>query len=67
MILVFFLNRHDSALARWAVLIAFLLASPVALFLMIGSGLLGVSAFPQIPRGISMGLAGRDVGRGRMR
>jgi hypothetical protein len=64
-ILVFFLNRHESTRARWIVLIAFLLASPIALIMMLGGGLLGplgVLIFPQFPWGIFMGL-GSLVGR----
>jgi hypothetical protein len=51
-ILVFFLNRQTSTVQRRAVLIAFLLASPVALLMMIMGGLLGwigVLIYPQIP------------------
>jgi peptidoglycan/LPS O-acetylase OafA/YrhL len=51
-ILVFFLNRQPSRSARWMVLVGFLIACPIALFMMIGGGLLGpfgVLAFPQIP------------------
>jgi len=62
---VFFLNRHESTRARWIVLIAFLLASPIALIMMLGGGLLGplgVLIFPQFPWGIFMGL-GSLVGR----
>ena len=52
LILIYFLNRQSSAARRWVVLIAFLLASPIALFMMIAGGLLGppgVLLFPQIP------------------
>jgi hypothetical protein len=51
-ILIFFLNRQPSPPARWIVLISFLIACPIALFMMIGGGLLGplgVLTFPQIP------------------
>ena len=51
-VLIYFLNRQASAMRRWVVLIAFLLASPIALFMMLGGGLLGppgVLIFPQIP------------------
>lgn len=51
-ILISFLNRQASTRARWVVLVAFLIASPVALFLMLVGGLLGpigVLIFPQIP------------------
>ena len=50
--LIYFLNRQESARARWIVLVMFLLASPLALFAMLGGGLLGpigVLVFPQIP------------------
>jgi hypothetical protein len=69
-ILVYFLNRHESTRARWIVLAAFLLASPIALIMMLGGGLLGplgLLIFPQIPWGIFMGLGsllGRFVSRG---
>jgi len=55
-ILIFFLNRQPSAGRRRIVLFAFLLASPLALFMMVGGGLLGplgVFLFPQIPWTIS--------------
>ena len=51
-ILIFFMNRQASTKRRWVVLIAFLLASGVALIMMIAGGLLGpigVLLFPQIP------------------
>jgi hypothetical protein len=51
-ILIYFLNHQVSARRRRVVLIAFLLASPIALFLMIAGGLLGpigVLILPQIP------------------
>jgi hypothetical protein len=51
-ILAFFLNRQASRTARRTVWIAFLLASPFALLMMIAGGLLGpfgVLIFPQIP------------------
>jgi hypothetical protein len=51
-ILIYFLNRQASSRARWIVLIAFLLAFPLALILMLGGGLfgpLGVLIAPQIP------------------
>ena len=50
-ILVFFLNCQGTAAQRRAVLIAFLLASPAALLMMIMGGLLGwigVLIYPQI-------------------
>jgi hypothetical protein len=52
LILIYFLNRQPSSDARFIVLIAFLLASPIALFMMIAGGLLGIPGiliFPQIP------------------
>lgn len=52
LILTFFLNRQASTARRWVVLVAFLLASPIALFMMLGGGLLGplgTLVFPQIP------------------
>lgn len=52
LILIYFFNRQGSHQARWMVLIAFLLGSPLALFMMLGGGLLGplgVLIFPQIP------------------
>ena len=51
-ILIFFMNRQASTMRRWVVLIAFLLASWIALIMMIAGGLLGpigVLLFPQIP------------------
>ena len=51
-ILIFFMNRQASTRRRWVVLIAFLLASWIALITMIAGGLLGpigVLLFPQIP------------------
>lgn len=51
-ILVFFLNRQMSTAARLIVLAAFLIATPIAFFFMIGGGLfgwIGVLVFPQIP------------------
>ncbi|WKZ35267.1 MAG: hypothetical protein QY332_16765 [Anaerolineales bacterium] len=51
-ILLFFFNRQTTNKARWSVLIAFLLAFPVAMFFMLGGGLLGwvgTLLFPQIP------------------
>lgn len=51
-ILIFFLNRQTSTAARLIVLAAFLIATPIAFFFMIGGGLLGwigVLVFPQIP------------------
>jgi len=54
-ILVYFLNRQSSNSKRWVVIVAFLLASPVAVFMMLGGGLLGpigIIVFPQIPWGV---------------
>ncbi len=68
-ILIFFLNRQSTGRGRWVVLIIFLLVSPVALFLMVGGGLLGplgVLIFPQIPWALFTwlgSLLGRSVSR----
>jgi hypothetical protein len=51
-ILIYFLNGQSSLDARFIVVIAFVLASPIALFMMIGGGLLGIPGIlilPQIP------------------
>jgi hypothetical protein len=51
-ILIYFLNRESSPRGRGMVLLAFLLASPLALILMLVGGLfgpLGVLIAPQIP------------------
>jgi hypothetical protein len=51
-ILIYFLNRADSPRTRRVVLITFLLASPLALIMMLAGGLLGpigVLIVPQIP------------------
>ncbi len=51
-ILVTFLNRQTSTAKRWVVLIAFLLATPIAMIFILGGGLLGaigILLFPQIP------------------
>ena len=51
-ILTYFLNRQPSSAKRRAVLIAFVLASPISLMMMLAGGLigpLGVLIFPQIP------------------
>jgi hypothetical protein len=64
-ILIYFLNRQASTAARWIVLVAFLLASPIALTVMIAGGLLGgfgVFLFPQVPWTLSS-LLGSWVGR----
>jgi hypothetical protein len=52
LVLIYFLNRQNSKTAWFVTLLAFLLASPIALFMMIGGGLLGsvgVLVYPQIP------------------
>jgi hypothetical protein len=51
-ILIYFLNRQTSSRARRVVLIAFLLASPLALIMMLAGGLVGVIGVliaPQVP------------------
>ena len=51
-VLIYFLNRQVSLRRRWIVLIAFLLATPTALYVMILGGLfgpLGALIVPQIP------------------
>lgn len=65
LILIYFLNRQTSSGKRWAVLIGFLLATPIAMFLVLGGGLfgpLGVILLPQIPWAL-MALIGSLVGR----
>lgn len=52
LILIYFQNQQSSVDARFIVTIAFLLASPLALLLMVAGGLIGVVGillFPQIP------------------
>jgi hypothetical protein len=52
LILIYFLNRQPSSDARFIVTIAFLLASPLALIMMLTGGLIGIVGiliFPQIP------------------
>lgn len=52
LVLFYFLNRQSSKTARTVTIISFLLASPIAMFMMIGGGLLGaigVIIFPLIP------------------
>ena len=52
LIAIYFLNRQTTKVRWWVVLIAFLLASPIAFFMMIGGGMLGplgVLIFPQLP------------------
>lgn len=55
LIMIFFLNRQTSTRGRLSVLIAFLLASPIALTIMLLGGRLGwpgVLLAPQIPWGL---------------
>lgn len=64
-ILTYILNRQVSGAQRRVVLIAFLLASPIALMLMLAGGLigpLGVLIFPQIPWALLAWL-GSSVGK----
>jgi hypothetical protein len=64
-ILTYFLNRQSSVARRRAVLIAFLLASPVALLMMVLGGLIGwigVIIYPQIPWALAVWL-GSSVGK----
>ena len=69
LILIYFQNRMPSVDARFIVTIAFLLASPLALIMMIAGGLLGVPGillFPQIPWALFSwigSLVGRRVSR----
>jgi hypothetical protein len=52
LILIFFLNRQESSKGWWAVMIAFVLATPVAMIFMLGGGMLGyigILIFPLIP------------------
>lgn len=71
LILIFMLNRQTSLKARRIVLAAFLLASPLALLLMLGGGLLGplgLLILPQIPWALFTwlgSLLGRFISRGR--
>ena len=61
LILIYFLNRQNSKTAWTVTLIAFLLASPIALMMMISGGLLGsigVLIFPQIPWALFAWLGG---------
>lgn len=65
LILIYFLNKQTSAAKRWVVLIAFLLATPIAMISALGGGLLGwfgVILFPQIPWAL-MGWIGSLVGK----
>jgi hypothetical protein len=59
LILIWSLNRQGSTRGWWAVLVAFVLASPVALLMMIGGGMLGplgVLVFAQVPWLIGAGV-----------
>jgi len=61
LILIYFLNRQNSKTAWSLTLLAFLLASPIALIMMISGGLLGsigVLVFPQIPWALFSWLGG---------
>lgn len=61
LILIYFLNRQHSHTAWSVTLFAFLLASPIALMMMISGGLLGSIGglvFPQIPWALSAWLGG---------
>jgi hypothetical protein len=61
LILNYFLNRQISKTSWTTTLLAFLLASPLALFMMISGGLLGsigVLVFPQIPWALFTWLGG---------
>ena len=61
LILFYFLNRQNSKTAWSVTLLAFLLASPIALVMMIGGGLLGsigVLVYPQIPWALFTWLGG---------
>lgn len=61
LILIYFLNRQNSKTAWSVTLLAFLLASPIALVMMIGGGLLGsigVLVYPQIPWTLSAWMGG---------
>lgn len=61
LILIYFLNRQKSKTSWSVTLLAFLLASPMALVLMIVGGLigsLGVLIFPQIPWALFAWLGG---------
>jgi hypothetical protein len=71
-ILTIFLNRQASTASRRAVWIAFLLASPLALLLMLAGGVLGplgVLILPQIPWLVSAWIGswvGRSAARDRV-
>ena len=52
LILIYFLNKQTTKTQWWGVMIAFLLATPLAMLFMLGGGLLGwigILLFPQIP------------------
>lgn len=64
-LLIFFLNRQVSVAHRWILLAAFLVASPIALLMMVGGGLLGwfgILLFPLITWGLFL-LLGAGIGR----
>jgi len=69
-ILTFFLNRNPASAARRVVWIAFLLASPFSVLMMLAGGLvgpLGVLIFPQVPWAIFAWIGswlGRRMARG---
>lgn len=69
-LLTVFFNRQSTQAARWSVLVAFLLAFPVAMFFMLGGGLLGfigMVIFPLIPWALFMwigSLVGKHVLKG---
>ncbi|MBT3321486.1 MAG: hypothetical protein HN392_04290 [Anaerolineae bacterium] len=61
LILIYFLNRQNSKTAWLVTLLAFLLASPISIIMMVGGGLLGpigVLVFPQIPWALFTWLGG---------
>jgi hypothetical protein len=61
LILFYFLNRQTSKTARSVTLLAFLLASPIALVMVISGGSLGpigVLVYPQIPWTLFVWLGG---------
>jgi hypothetical protein len=52
LLLIFFLNRQETNKGWWAVMIAFILVTPVAMIFMLGGGMLGyigILIFPLIP------------------
>jgi len=66
LILAYFLNKQTSSRGWWIVMIAFLLAFPVAMVFILGGGMLlpfvGVIILPQIPWGIATWL-GSVIGK----